>query len=131
MRLEIFFTSLLVTGSLFAQQRSDEEAIRAVANNILKEPVTQFIGVTTGKTYHNTKEIPKGEDVKFASPLSEWHYSNGVLDMSMLRLGQFLNEPKYVNYAKNHVKFGFDNYDYFKNTFRNDRKHWHWPFGQL
>lgn len=131
MRLKIFFTSLLVTGSLFAQQRSDEEAIRAVANNILKEPVTQFIGVTNGKTYHNTKEIPKGEDVKFASPLSEWHYSNGVLDMSMLRLGQFLNEPKYINYAKNHVKFGFDNYDYFKNTFRNDRKHWHWPFGQL
>src|SRR5690606_62771 len=30
-----------------------------------------------------------------------------------------------------HVKFGFDNYAYFQKTFRNDRKHWHWPFGQL
>jgi len=114
-----------------SQQRTDEEAIRAVANNILKEPVTQFVGVTTGKTYSSTGEIPKGEDVKFASPLAEWHYSNGVLDMSMLRLGEYLGDTRYTNYAMNHVKFGFDNYAYFKNTFRNDRKHWYWPFGQL
>ncbi len=26
---------------------------------------------------------------------------------------------------------GFDNYTYFKERFRNDRNHWHWPFGQL
>lgn len=117
--------------TVFSQQRTDEECIRAVADNILKEPVTQFVGVKTGKTYNSTKEIPKGEDVKFKSPLSEWHYSNGVLDMSMINLGEYLNDPKYINYAKNHVAFGFANYEYFKNTFRNDRKHWHWPFGQL
>lgn len=117
--------------TVFSQQRTDEECIRAVADNILKEPVTQFVGVTTGKTYNSTKEIPKGEDVKFKSPLSEWHYSNGVLDMSMINLGEYLNDPRYINYAKNHVAFGFANYEYFKNTFRNDRKHWHWPFGQL
>lgn len=117
--------------TVFSQQRTDEECIRAVADNILKEPVTQFVGVTTGKTYNGTKEIPKNEDVRFKSPLSEWHYSNGVLDMSMINLGEYLNDPKYINYAKNHVAFGFANYEYFKNTFRNDRKHWHWPFGQL
>ena len=117
--------------TVFSQQRTDEECIRAVADNILKEPVTQFVGVTTGKTYNSTKEIPKGEDVRFKSPLSEWHYSNGVLDMSMINLGEYLNDPKYIDYAKNHVAFGFANYEYFKNTFRNDRKHWHWPFGQL
>lgn len=121
----------LTFGTVFSQQRTDEECIRAVADNILKEPVTQFIGVKTGKTYNSTKEIPKGEDVKFKSPLSEWHYSNGVLDMSMINLGEYLNDPRYINYAKNHVAFGFANYGYFKNTFRNDRKHWHWPFGQL
>ena len=117
--------------TVFSQQRTDEECIRAVADNILKEPVTQFVGVKTGKTYNSTKEIPKGEDVRFKSPLSEWHYSNGVLDMSMINLGEYLNDPKYISYAKNHVAFGFANYEYFKNTFRNDRKHWHWPFGQL
>lgn len=117
--------------TVFSQQRTDEECIRAVADNILKEPVTQFVGVKTGKTYSSTKEIPKGEDVRFKSPLSEWHYSNGVLDMSMINLGEYLNDPRYINYAKNHVAFGFANYEFFKNTFRNDRKHWHWPFGQL
>lgn len=121
----------IIPFSAFAQQRTDEEAIRAVADNILKEPVTQFVGVTTGKTYNATREIPEGEEVKFASPLAEWHYSNGVLGMSMLRLGEYLDDPRYTNYAMNHVKFGFENYEYFKNTFRNDRRHWLWPFGQL
>ncbi|WP_367913973.1 glycoside hydrolase family 105 protein [Leadbetterella sp. DM7] len=125
----LLFTFLPFIAS--AWQQTDEAAIRAVADNILKQPVTQFTGVTTGKIYNSTREIPKGEDVKFASPLAEWHYSNGVLDMSMLRLGEYLGDTRYTNYAMNHVKFGFDNYAYFKNTFRNDRKHWYWPFGQL
>ena len=122
---------LLLPALLFAQKLSDEASIRAVADNILKEPVTQYIGVTTKKIYNSTSEIPKGEDVRFMSPLTEWHYSNGVLDMSMIRLGQYLNEPKYIDYARRHVAYGFENYAYFKKTFRNDRNHWHWPFGQL
>ena len=114
-----------------SQQISDEEAIRRVADNILAQPVTQFVGVSDGKTYNSTKEIPDGVEVKFKSPLAEWHYSNGVLDMAMIYLGEYLNEPKYIDYARNHVAFGFENYEYFKNTFKNDRKHWNWPFGQL
>jgi len=117
--------------SLSAQKKTDEEAVRAVADNILKQPVTQFVSVDDNTVYNSTKEIPAGKEVKFKSPLSEWHYSNGVLDMAMIKLGEYLSEDKYVAYAKNHVAFGFNNYAYFKNTFRNDRKHWHWPFGQL
>lgn len=131
MRLTGALLGLLMTTSIFAQQRTDEECIRAIADNILKQPVTQFVGVKTKATYNSTREIPKGEDVKFKSPLSEWHYSNGVLDMSMISLGKYLKEEKYIDYAKKHVAFGFTNYPYFKSTFRFDRKHWHWPFGQL
>lgn len=129
--LGIIFLLSLLNLSLIAQQRTDEEAVRAVADNILKQPVTQFVGMDDGTLYNSTKEIPEGIDVKFKSPLSEWHYSNGVLDMAMIKLGEYLNEPKYVDYAKNHVAFGFDNYTYFMERFRNDRNHWHWPFGQL
>lgn len=129
--LGIIFLLSLLNLSLTAQQRTDEEAVRAVADNILVQPVTQFVGVDDGTVYNSTKEIPEGKDVKFKSPLSEWHYSNGVLDMAMIKLGEYLNEPKYVDYAKNHVAFGFDNYTYFMERFRNDRNHWYWPFGQL
>ncbi len=125
--LGIFSFSFIVS----AQNLTDEEAIRAVAGNILKQPVTQFVGVKSGKVYNSTKEIPKGVDVRFMSPLTEWHYSNGVLDMSMIHLGEYLNDQRYADYAKKHVAFGFANYEYFKGTFRNDRNHWHWPFGQL
>lgn len=125
------FGTLFLTCSVVAQQKTDEQAIRAIADNILNQPVTEFVGVKTEKTYSSTKDIPKGEDVRFKSPLTEWHYSNGVLDMSMINLGKYLGDERYVDYAKKHVAFGFANYEYFKNTFRNDRKHWHWPFGQL
>jgi unsaturated rhamnogalacturonyl hydrolase len=127
----------IVAGFLFfpvivsAQRMTDEESIRLVADNILREPVTQFVGVTTKQVYNSTSEIPEGEDVQFKSPLTEWHYSNGVLNMSLLRLGEYLNEQKYIDYALNHVAFGFANFEYFMKRFRNDRNHWHWPFGQL
>lgn len=130
-KLFLIFLFSIITSAVSAQPKTDEEAVRAIADNILKQPVTQFVGVNDNKTYNGTKEIPQGTDVKFKSPLSEWHYSNGVLDMAMITLGNYLNEPTYINYAKNHVGFGFENYSYFKNSFRNDRKHWHWPFGQL
>ncbi|MCD7936659.1 MAG: glycoside hydrolase family 88 protein [Tannerellaceae bacterium] len=131
-RLITLLPAFLLTGTvLFARQRSDEEAIRAVADNILKQPVTQFVGVKTGTVYNSTSEIPEGEDVTFKSPLTEWHYSNGVLDMSMVNLGTYLEQPEYIEYAKKHVAFGFANFEYFKNSFRFDRNHWHWPFGQL
>ena len=121
----------LLSFSLSAQQKTDEETVRAVADNILSQPVTQFVGVDDGTVYNSTKEIPEGKDVKFKSPLTEWHYSNGVLDMAMIKLGKYLNEEKYVDYAKNHVAFGFNNYPYFKERFRNDMNHWLWPFGQF
>ncbi|MDD3510980.1 MAG: hypothetical protein PHW97_03650 [Fermentimonas sp.] len=130
-KIVISFLLVLFTVTLLAQQRSDEEAVRAVADNILKQPVTQFVGVSNGVVYNSTAEIPEGEDVKFKSPLTEWHYSNGVLDMAMIKLGEYLKDEKYIEYAKNHVAFGFANYEYFKERFRNDRNHWHWPFGQL
>ncbi len=53
---------MLLTCSLLAQQRTDEEAVRVVADNILKQPVTQFVGVSNGVVYNSTAEIPKGED---------------------------------------------------------------------
>ncbi len=91
---------------IFAQQITNEEAIRKIAENILAQPVTQFVGVDNGVIYNSTEEIPDGVEVKFRSPLAEWHYSNGVLDMAMIRLGKYLNEQKYIDYAKNHVAFG-------------------------
>jgi unsaturated rhamnogalacturonyl hydrolase len=117
---------LFCFGPLFAQ--SDEEVLRRVADNILKQPVDQFIGVQSGKVYTSLNGV--NEDLKFASPLMEWHYSNGVLDMSMLKLGRTLKEKKYSEYAYNHVESGFKNGPYFQSTFKGDRRHWHWPYGQ-
>ncbi|SKC23944.1 glycoside hydrolase family 88/105 protein [Alkalitalea saponilacus] len=110
---------------------SDEEVVRLIADHVLEQPVTQFVGVTTGVVYNSTDEIPEGEDVRFKSPLMEWHYSAGVTNMAIIKLGKYLEEQKYIDYALDHVAFGFANYQYFKERFRGDRNHWHWPYGQL
>lgn len=129
--LTTFALTFFIAGAFAQRVPSDEECLRAVADNILRQPVREFVGVENKQVYKSTAEIPDGVDVTFASPLAEWHYSNGVLDMSMIRLGKFLGEEKYIDYARQHVAYGFSNYEYFKNTFRGDRNHWHWPFGQL
>ncbi len=130
-KITTFAVAAMACTLLKAQSTDDETIVRRIADNILQQPVTQFVGVKDGKTYNSTAEIPEGTEVKFATPLSEWHYSNGVINMAMIELGTLLNEPKYIGYAKNHVAFGFANADYFKKRFKGDRKHWHWPFGQL
>ena len=60
-KIVISFLLVLFTVTLLAQQRSDEEAVRAVADNILKQPVTQFVGVSNGVVYNSTAEIPEGD----------------------------------------------------------------------
>jgi len=44
-RMTLLFISFLFF-SLAAQQKTDEEAVRAVADNILSQPVTQFVGLS-------------------------------------------------------------------------------------
>jgi rhamnogalacturonyl hydrolase YesR len=126
--------SLLASALLplaYGQAPTDEQLVRAIGEFILKQPVTEYVGVTDGKTYTSTKEIPEGTEVRFKTPYTEWHYSNGVINMSMIKAGAYLKEPRFTQYALNHVAYGFANYSYFKDRFKNDRNHWVWPFGQL
>ncbi|WP_164891010.1 glycoside hydrolase family 88/105 protein [Botryobacter ruber] len=109
----------------------DEQVIRKVADYILKEATFQFVDEENGKLYATTGDIPKNREAKFSSKYGEWHYTNGVVNMAMLHLADFLNEKKYADYAKKHVAFGFDNYKFFQKRFKGDRKHHQYPFGQL
>ena len=112
-----------------APQRSDEAAIRAVADNLLAQPVRNFTA-PDGTIYTNTADIPEGTNVRI-STYADWHYSNGVINMAMIKLGNYLNDPKYVDYAKRHVEFGFDNHKYFQQRIPAGRSHVGWPFGTL
>jgi unsaturated rhamnogalacturonyl hydrolase len=110
---------------------STEYIVRKVADRILADANFLFEGVYNNETYTSTKEIPDTVTVKFKSQYCAWQYTNGVLNLAMLNLGKFLNEQKYTNYTVKHINFGFDNYQWFQQRFKNNRPYTQYPFGEL
>ena len=126
----IFF----LTAITYAQSHNiDEIVIKRVADYILEHGTLGFKDVNTGKIYNSTMDIPESAKVKFSSPFGEWHYTNGVLNMALIDLSDFLGDKIYFDYAAAHIAFGMDNYEYFEKRYdmEKDGPHYLYPFGQL
>jgi len=130
MRKLICFFILAGVINIYAQNNEDKEVVKRVADYVLNHTEFTFADAS-GKVYTSTKDIPEGVEVKFTSPFEEWHYTMGVLNMSMVNLSNFLNEDKYFDFAARHIAFGMDNYKFFQKRFKNDGHHSRFPFGQL
>lgn len=109
----------------------DEMIIRRIADYILEHADFSFTGVSNNQVYKYTKDIPSDLEVRLSSPFGEWHYTNGVLNMAMINLSTYLNEPKYFDFTIEQIAFGMDNYKFFQKRFKHDRPHYYYPFGQL
>ncbi len=130
----IFLLVLFSIPTAFAQKEDvDEMVVRRVADYILEHGSLSFKDVNTGKIYKSTDEIPEGAKVTFSSPFGEWHYTDGVLNMALVDLSDYLGDKKYFNYAAAQIAFGMDNYKYFEKRYNKetDGPHYLYPFGQL
>lgn len=132
MKLFLFTLMLTVSIASFAQDsRDDEGVLKAVADYILEHAEWSFVGTINRQIYNSTGEIPEGVEVELKSPFEEWHYTSGVLNMAMINLSRFLNDPKWFDFAARHIAFGMDNYKFFQSRFKSDRLHYYFPLGQL
>lgn len=111
--------------------QSNEALVRKIADQIITETKLGFEGTENKQFYASSKDIPENTKVKYATPYTGWHYTHGVLNIAMINLGNYLNDPKYTNYAAQHVAFGFDNYKVFQQRFKNDVKHYTYPYGEF
>jgi unsaturated rhamnogalacturonyl hydrolase len=130
----IFILVFFLTAITFAQKNNvDEMVVRRVADYILEHGELSFTDVNTGKIYKSTKDIPEGAKVKFTTPFGEWHYTDGVLNMALVDLSNYLGDKKYFDYAAAQIAFGMDNYKYFQDRYNaeKDGPHYLFPFGQL
>jgi len=117
---------------IYAQNSDvDESAVIRVADYVLEHAEFTFTDVLNRKIYASTEEISDDREVRYSSPFEAWHYTNGVLNMAMINLSGFLNEPKYGDFAAKHVAFGMDHYKFFQKRFNHDRPHYRFPFGEL
>jgi rhamnogalacturonyl hydrolase YesR len=111
--------------------QSNEALVRKIADQIIKETKLGFEGTENKQFYASSKDIPENTKVKYATPYTGWHYTHGVLNIAMINLGNYLNDPKYTNYAAQHIAFGFDNYKVFEQRFKHDVKHYTYPYGEF
>lgn len=110
----------------------DELVVRRVADYIIDHGELSFKDVNNGKIYKSTKDIPENAEVTFSNPFGEWHYTNGVLNMALINLSNFLDEKKYTEFAAAHIAFGMDNYKFFQKRYKEEYgPHYLFPFGQL
>lgn len=117
--------------SKLAFGQSNEEVVRKIADQVIKEATLGFESTETKKFYQTASEIPENVKVKYISPYTGWHYAHGVLNLAMINLSSQLNDPKYFDYASRHIAFGFQNYKVFEQRFKHDVKHYTYPYGEF
>ena len=114
----IFILVFFLTAIAYAQNTNvDEMVVKRVADYILEHGKLSFTDINTGQIYKSTKDIPEGAKVKFTTPFGEWHYTDGVLNMALIDLSNFLGDKKYADYAAAQIAFGMDNYKYFQKRY--------------
>ncbi len=111
----------------------DKLMLTVIADKLVNQADLKFVDKKTGKEYSSTKNVPVDASLFFKNKFCNWHYTNGVLNMAMIHLSDYLKEPKYLDFARKHVAFGFDNYKYFQSRYNpeKDGSHWKYPFGEL
>jgi len=105
---------LLLSHSLFVQSQDDISIVKGIADKILMEKETGFVGKTTKAYYPTTESIPAEEDVYCKSQYSNWHYSMGVLDMAMIHLSKVTNNHAYSQFVIDHIDGCFANKRFFE-----------------
>ncbi len=126
----IFSILLLYSAMVWAQDQSKSEILlRSVADAVLKNATFQFIDQKSGQTFVSTENVPQDAQLKPESPYNDWRYWNGVLNIAMIKLGQVLDDPGYIEFALKNVAFSFDSYKYFESKYQGENK-WSYPFGQ-
>ena len=125
--------NLNVRGQNNMEGVDDKVVLTTVADKILQQQDLKFVDINSGIEYPSVKDVPDNVKLKLKNKYCNWHYTNGVLNMAMIHLSDYLQDIKYFEFARKHVAFGFDNYKYFAKRYNPtvDGVHWKYPLGEL
>jgi unsaturated rhamnogalacturonyl hydrolase len=92
-----------------AQSKEQTEAIlRKISSRIIDETSYKFIDTKTGQTYDSLAGVPFSLNIKIQSRYNDWHYTNGVLNIALMELGNQLHDLQYENYVLKNMEFIFN-----------------------
>lgn len=118
-------------GTKGQSESSDEAVVRSIADRIVAEAQYGFIAQSGKLIYKTAREVPEDTLVKFRSEFLSWHYANGVINMAMADLGDFLKDDRYTQHCIHQVYFGFDNYKVFEARYKPGMPRWGYPYREL
>ena len=132
--MKYYFTAFLwiifLHNQAFAQPSADERIVKSLAENILLHTSYDFINKKTGEVFSKINKNNYTPDVEIKSPYTTWHYWNGVLNLAMMDMAEYFDEPKYREQAINNYAFVFENAGIFREKYTADQNKWVYPFGQ-
>lgn len=94
-----------------------ERVLRNVAGSIMHDTKFRIVDNETGETFEDSRGLPVRAGIRVESPYNEWRYWNGVMNLGFLSLGERLDEPQFVEYAKKNVAFAFDHDVFFRKCY--------------
>ena len=134
MKKPVFVLSVLVIGfsCLHAQDLpEDERVLKSVVENILAHTSYDFVNSKTGEVLTEISREDYSPNLRIRSPYNTWSYWNGVVNIAMLKLGDYFTEPEYSAFVHKNYAFAFEYAEIFKNKGENNSNKWNYPFGQL
>lgn len=126
----VCFAVLLPPAIVTSQETTkSENALRAIANAVVKDATFQFVDQQSGARFNSPADAHADAQLRPESAYTDWRYWNGVLNLAMLNLGEAFDEPAYSEFVQKNIAFSFDSYRYFEKKYNGEGK-WNYPFGQ-
>lgn len=123
--------AILMTQTADAQQPVDDEAVlKSIAQNILDHTTYDFYDPATQQVLEKIEPENYSAAIQIRSPYNTWNYWNGVLNLAMLDLAAFFDDPVYEEFAIRNYEFAFENVDVFADHYEPGMNKWTAPFGQ-
>jgi len=104
--------------------------IKNISENVIENSSLDFLVPSSGKIITHLDRSDYSEELKINADNNTWHYWNGLLNLSMLKMEEVTGEERYRTYVSDHIEFAFENVDVFREQYKDQNK-WAYPFGQL
>ena len=100
-------------------QQQAEEAVKKIAERILRNTTYTFKDTETGQVYTNLKGVPLKRTMTVESHYNNWHYTNGVTNIAMLEMADRFGDKRYEDFVLRSMNFVFNegNLDYFRRLY--------------
>jgi unsaturated rhamnogalacturonyl hydrolase len=108
----------------------DEQIIRSIADRIIHNTSWDFIDRSNGNILSRVTQANYSPAIHIRSPYNTWNYWNGVLNIAMIDLAEFFQDPGYKQWAQKNYAFAFDNAAVFQEHYKPHMNKWTYPFGQ-